>query len=151
MKKIVLGLITLSSISSFAACPDLHGSYPVCKMKNGGLDLYQNILIDQRIVNETTQYALSKVDIIDEETNSILHIADGISRTSTDKDGITVERSVSCEGDKLLVKETLFGDDGTKIYSNKTFYKNGTKLMIQSVDDWRNAGAGVIKSVTICE
>lgn len=109
MKLFVSGLVLLAASSSYAACPNLAGSYQ-CASENGAL---VTTTLTQSEVNGVTTYQLS------DDTGTSEFIADGLTRTAAGKvqsgnDAvINVTNSCSADSTTLVMDATYVEKDAT--------------------------------------
>lgn len=123
MKNLIVSLFVLSAASAFA-CPDLKGSYPVCKVV--GEDTVYSTDIKQAggFVGDTI-YDIATVDDSGEfRTNE--YLADGKEYNYTNS---TVTYLATCTDDSLSIKSVLKDDQGKAFLSLiKTYKKIDGKL-----------------------
>ena len=144
MRLIVIAAI-LASTSAFA-CPNLAGSYQACKSSQGdsaGMEISQRVENGITIIESTS---------INEETGEVekdIMIADGVSRSTTDSEGMVTTNRVSCEGDKLII-EAKFSEPTTGISGSalSTTSRDGQKLVSHMKGDFMGE---VMEDSIVCE
>ncbi len=123
----------MTSFSALAACPDLSGTYPVCKSVDGVLDDESGMVISQRIENNVTIY--SSVSMAGVPSDDM--IMDGSERTiHTSQDdgshGIEVTSS-KCEGNAVVSKSVMTtGNDVVTTVGTISKEGNGLRIDIAS-------------------
>ncbi len=95
------------SVSAFA-CPDLTGSYPICRMASGELTSTNDVIISQTELNGITTYSYASTDTADYQRVTVEITADGqpYSEDVTDPETnvtYTETSSVHCMGEILHI------------------------------------------------
>lgn len=127
-----LALIALISTSAFA-CPNLAGSYTVCRSTTGTTQGSSDVVVSQTVVNGATVYSLTSTDDETQERGSESVIADGQVRTVTETDAqtglvIVTASQASCQGDALVLQSSssIQGQEIANV--TMTVTKNGNTL-----------------------
>ncbi|MBY0517196.1 MAG: hypothetical protein K2P81_09820 [Bacteriovoracaceae bacterium] len=127
-----LALIAFISTSAFA-CPNLTGSYTVCRSTTGATEGSSDVVVTQSVVNGATVYSLTSTDDETQERSSDSVIADGQVRTISETDSqsglvIVTSTQASCVGNALVLK-TSSSIQGQEIANvNMTVSKSGNTL-----------------------
>lgn len=109
MKYLIFASAFISSVAM--ACPDLSGTYAVCRSKNNILIESTDLVVEQQVVNGDTHYSLSYLQDGTSQREGYTLIADGVSRTEEWVSetgvhfvGVTMAR---CVGDKLYLDSDI--------------------------------------------
>lgn len=130
MRLLVSGLLLISF--SALACPDLSGSYPLCRSTTGGTAGSRDMVISQKMENGITTYILSYLEEDSQERVSEVIIADGEVRTHTgesESGPLQASTKASCQGEKLIYHSNLSVQDGEIAAINGTVVKSGQSLI----------------------
>lgn len=152
MRTLALALIALSS-SAFA-CPDLAGTYAVCRSQTGNTAGSTNMVITQATANKVTTYSVTSTDADTNERTTETFKADGktVSNTQTDPDsGITLQLAttiscVSTSAVKINMIVNFNGEQAANIV--QTISKSGKTLTMKTTGN--NMGEEMNETV-ICE
>ena len=90
------------------ACPNLAGTYKICKSSNGQNSM-ASITIEQKFINKYNQYTLTIQETDDREVRVEKYTADGKTKIASDTDaetGITIrtETLTTCKDNILNIK-----------------------------------------------
>ena len=126
--------LLLLSVSAMA-CPDLSGSYPVCRSTTGDSSGSKDMIITQKADRGITTYTMSFVDEETQEAETETLIADGKTRSETaetEMGTLTATVNVVCSGDALISKMaiSIAGEELAAI--NNTMTKSG-KTLVQDI------------------
>jgi hypothetical protein len=91
------------------ACPNLAGTYKSCQTSGAEGTSVAQIVIEQKIINNVTQFTFTTSEIETNEDRIEKYTADGKLKVSTETDqdsGVTIRTSTttSCVGDVLKIK-----------------------------------------------
>lgn len=103
-----LALLAFISLPVFA-CPNLAGVYKTCEASGSGGSTVSQIVIEQKIINNVTNFTFTTSEIETNEDRIEKYIADGKLKISTETDpdsGITIRTttSTSCVGNVMKIK-----------------------------------------------
>lgn len=106
----LLALLAFISLPVFA-CPNLAGVYKTCQTSGVGGSTVAQIVIEQKIINNVTNFTFTTSEIETNEDRIEKYIADGKFKVSTETDsdsGVTIRTSTSttCVGDVMKIKMT---------------------------------------------
>lgn len=149
-----LALIALVASTSAFACPDLAGTYAVCRSQTGNSAGSTNMVITQTTANKVTTYSVTSTDAETNERATETFKADGktVSNTQTDPDsGITLQlaTTVSCVATsavKINMVVKFNGEQAANIV--QTISKSGKTLTMVATGN--NMGEEINETV-ICE
>lgn len=102
-----LAIAALFITTSALACPDLSGTYAVCRSQTGNGSDSTDMVITQSVTNKITTYTVTSTDAETNERTTETLKADGKTVTASETDpesGITIQLStnVACNGNKAL-------------------------------------------------
>lgn len=102
MRSLVLASLFVSA--SAMACPDLSGTYPVCR-SNTNSNPDQNMVISQSVVDGVTVYSTTSTDSETGDVTTDTLAADGKEVVETSPDGlpITLKYTASCTENALVM------------------------------------------------
>lgn len=142
----------LISVSAFA-CPDLSGTYTVCRSQTGNTSGSTDMVITQAIQNKVTHYSITSTDPDTNERKTEVYKADGklVSETVTDPDSgmsLTMSSMVKCVNNtvSLNMKVAMGGQQVANVTS--VLSKSGKQLTTKTTGT--NFGETVSETV-ICE
>jgi hypothetical protein len=116
-----------------AACPDLSGNYSVCNSETGSFSSSMDLVITQSVQNRAMTYVLTSTDPRTHERTSETYIADGRTRTQTERDpdtgaSMSLSNQVRCVGPSVVTKTVLTYDGETAYSVVTTMTKEGSRL-----------------------
>ncbi len=147
MRSLVLASLFVSA--SAIACPDLSGSYPVCRSNNDS-NPDQNMVMTQEVVNGVTVYTSTSTDSETGETMTDTLTADGREVETTSPDGmpITLKYTATCSGDALVLDlAASIGEDSIGTVKSSVT-KEGNALVTRTTG---NILGQDVTDETICE
>lgn len=126
-------ILSFISLSSFAACPDLSGHYPVCRSKEN--ILIEGVLSVKKIeVPGNTFYKMDLTPDGSSEVEEVFFPANGVPVKDSwvGSTGMKYERTTSarCLADNLLqVRTEILRDDGPHVLETSQYFKQGDALV----------------------
>lgn len=132
--RLLAASLLLLSVSAMA-CPDLAGSYPICRSTTGESSGSKDMVISQNTERGITTYTMSMVNEETQETESEILIADGKTRNDTaesEMGTLTASLIVVCSGEALVSKMAISAEAGEIAAINNTMTKSG-KTLVQDV------------------
>lgn len=148
MRSLVLASIFLSA-GAFA-CPDLTGSYPVCR-SNSDSKPDQNMVMSQEVVNGVTVYTSSSTDSETGETLTDSLSADGKEvEVTADVEGmpLTMKYTATCSGDSLVMDVAMTIDGQSIGTVQSAITKEGNALVTRTSG---NILGEDVTEETVCE
>jgi hypothetical protein len=145
-----LFLATMFISVSAVACPDLSGSYPVCRTNSADSKPDQNMVMTQEVVNGVTVYTSTSTDSETNETITDTLAADGKEIEATSPDGlpITLKYTASCADEALVLDlAASIGEERIGTVQSK-ITKEGNALVTRTTG---NILGEDVTEETICE
>lgn len=149
-----LAIAVLLASSSAFACPNLAGTYAVCRSQTGNSAGSTDMVITQTTANKITTYTVTSTDAETNERSSESFKADGktVSNTQTDPDsGITLQlaTTVSCVSTSAVKINMIVNFNGEQAANIvQTISKSGNTLTMKATGN--NMGEEINETV-ICE
>ena len=147
-----LALLAFISLPVFA-CPNLSGTYKTCQTSGANGTNVAQIVIEQKIINNITQFTFTTSEIETSEDRIEKYVADGKLKVSTETDpesGITIRTSTStsCVGDVLRIKMNAKVD--SEEFANITIQTSKVGNQLKQTFSGISMGETVSETV-ICE
>src|SRR5688500_16803360 len=135
MRSIALCL-SLLSIPALA-CPELEGTYAVCRSQTGNSSGSANLIVKRSIQNGVTVYTAVSTDNESQETTESVYIADGKTRKTVEADpqtGMEIETTtkVKCAGKVMKVDVVMKLEDFPMITMSSSIHKEDSRLIFVS-------------------
>jgi hypothetical protein len=148
MRSLVLTSLLLSATA--IACPDLSGSYPVCRSHDPEQKPDQNMVVTQTVENGVSIYNMTATDGETEQTVTQSFRADGRDYPQISYDGpsIDVSYSTSCIGESLVVAVKISAQESSAGALTSTMTKEGNALITRTTG---NVMGIEVSEETICE
>lgn len=130
--RFALALIALVSTPAFA-CPNLAGSYTVCRSSTGTSDGSRDVVVAQSVRNRITTFSVTSTDEDTQERSTMSVVADGKVRTESQTDPesglvIVVSTQATCQGNTLVLKNSTSIQNNEMAQLTITISKSGSEL-----------------------
>jgi hypothetical protein len=132
MRLFIFFTVFLSALPAWS-CPDLQGSYALCKSQSGNLSETKDLVIQKTRKKGITSYVLEEVNPEDETQLDSYVRTEGLVETEVDpENGVMTQTKTFCESDKLVM-DSYFSYLGEEIGRIKTLAsKVGDRLIIEA-------------------
>lgn len=127
-------VLAFSSVSAFAACPNLAGTYATCRSTTGSMDGSTDLVITQKTVNRITTYTMTSTNDRTQERETEEIVADGKTRSETQNDpefgDVVASVTFSCSGPKMTGNVSISMNGGSIFDYSQEVQKKGSTLEI---------------------
>lgn len=135
------------------ACPILRGTFKTCRTNNTEGSTFNEISIEQKIVNKYYQYTFITKEPVSSGTRAEKYSADGRIKTTTETDqdtGITIKTSTTtrCSGEILSTR--MIAQMDSEEFANLTIQTSITGTQLSQVFFGTSLGQPVNETI-ICE
>ncbi len=130
--RVFAALLALTSVSAFAACPNLAGTYATCTSTTGAMEGSTELIVSQKTTGGVTVYSISSIDNESHERESEELIADGKTRSESAQDPeygqITASITYKCSGNAMIGNENLLVEGQPFLDINHATVKSGNTI-----------------------
>ncbi|MES2526781.1 MAG: hypothetical protein V4598_06825 [Bdellovibrionota bacterium] len=130
--RVLAVIFALSSFSAIAACPNLAGTYAVCRSTTGSISTSTELIVTQATTGGVTTYSFSSIDDETHERDADEMIADGKTRSETAQDPnygeVKVSITYKCSGNSLVGNENILMEGQHFLDINHETTKSGNTI-----------------------
>ncbi len=134
--RVIAFALVFSSFSAIAACPDLAGTYSICRSATGASNGSSDMVVTQTVNNGVTTYTFTSTDDDTQERITTTAIADGKPRTTVENDPNWGEfqstEIYSCSDGKVVGNLDVKLQGQEIVVLDMESHKNGDSLEIDS-------------------
>jgi hypothetical protein len=145
MRLLLIGLVSMLSLTAPAACPDLSGVYNSCQSSS------EDVYIEPFTLENNQENGVYIYTLTDQQGEKTKITTDGVIVTTTEIDGgvtWTQKVSASCKNNKLVLKGTV--ESGNFISRSKSeFSKLGPVIHMATTSEY--AGKTEVSTATCIE
>lgn len=151
-KPFVIGVLLISATA--LACPQLAGTYKICKNQAGQVTSMTNLTISQDYVSGDVVYSISSTDRETGEVTSELFYANGVTSLASENDpesgaAIKTATTARCIGDALMADINISVASQSFMKASFNFSKIGYAVVNKST--LTDESGQSVTDVTTCE
>lgn len=130
------------------ACPDLSGTYALCRAQNGIMKNLKDVVMTQNLDNSYPTFTLQSTEVATGKASTQIMKADGVSVSKTDRHGVMETTRTYCDGN-ALIQEIIYSQTGVVLGTGqRVMIKDGAILTTTILG---NLGTEVLRDQLICE
>lgn len=151
--RLPLVLLTLAVSFQALACPNLRGNFKSCKTSNAEGSSFNEIIVDQKIVNRYFQYSFTTKEPGSSESRTEKYSADGVTRTNTETDpdtGIRVKTSTTTRCTDGILSTRMIALMDAEEFANLTVQTSIADSQLTQVFSGTSLGQPVNETI-ICD